>query len=108
MTFAETRPILDQLGYTVRYVQLPGETLHEPPVEGALRIAQVGPAEYALEVVDYGTARRLATANGEDDAVEIAAAQPVSLPAADPTPNEPGSSDPDVTPAPEPVTKEKT
>ncbi|MFS0731011.1 TNT domain-containing protein [Curtobacterium sp. 1P10AnD] len=71
MTFAETRPILDQLGYTVRYVQLPGETLHEPPVEGALRIAQVGPAEYALEVVDYGTARRLATANGEDDAVEM-------------------------------------
>ncbi len=38
MTFAATRPILDQLGYTIRYVQLPGETLHEPPVEGALRI----------------------------------------------------------------------
>lgn len=71
MTFAETRPILDQLGYTVRYVQLPGETLHEPPVEGALRITQVGAAEYALEVVDYGTARRLATANGEEDAVEM-------------------------------------
>lgn len=71
MTFAETRPILDQLGYTVRYVQLPGETLHEPPVEGALRIAQVGSDQYALEVVDYGTARRLATANGEDDAVEM-------------------------------------
>ncbi|MGL3199231.1 MULTISPECIES: TNT domain-containing protein [Curtobacterium] len=71
MTFAETRPILDQLGYTVRYVQLPGETLHEPPVEGALRITQVGAAEYALEVVDYGTARRLATATGEDDAVEM-------------------------------------
>ncbi|GGL04121.1 hypothetical protein JOE58_001367 [Curtobacterium luteum] len=71
MTFAETRPILDQLGYTVRYVQLPGETLQEPPVEGALRLAQVGASEYALEVVDYGTARRLATANGEDDAVEM-------------------------------------
>ena len=38
MTFADTRPILDQLGYTIRYVQLPGETLHEPPVEGALRM----------------------------------------------------------------------
>ncbi len=72
MTFAETRPILDQLGYTIRYVQLPGETLGEPPVEGALRVV---PAEahgdFALEVVDYGTARRLATARGEDDAVEM-------------------------------------
>jgi sec-independent protein translocase protein TatB len=36
--------------------------------------------------------------SGEDDAVEIAAAQPVAPPA----------SDPDVTPAPEPLTKEKT
>jgi sec-independent protein translocase protein TatB len=40
--------------------------------------------------------------SGEDDAVEIAAAQPVSLPPAEPT-----ASDPDVTPAPEPTTKEK-
>ncbi len=71
MTFAETRPILDQLGYTVRYVQLPGEQLHEPPVEGALRIAHVGGSDHALEVVDYGTARRLATATGESDAVEM-------------------------------------
>lgn len=44
--------------------------------------------------------------SGEDDAVEIAAAKPVSLPASEPTPSEP-ESDPDVTPAPEPVTKEK-
>ena len=44
--------------------------------------------------------------SGEDDAVEIAAAKPVSLPASEPTPAEPPS-DPDVTPAPEPVTKEK-
>lgn len=44
--------------------------------------------------------------SGEDDAVEIAAAKPVSLPASEPTPSEPPS-DPDVTPAPEPVTKEK-
>ncbi|MBT2503038.1 TNT domain-containing protein [Curtobacterium sp. ISL-83] len=71
MTFAETRPILDQLGYTIRYVQLPGETLHEPPVEGALRIVQAEKSDYALEVVDYGTARRLALASGEDDAVEM-------------------------------------
>jgi hypothetical protein len=72
MTFADTRPILDQLGYTVRYVQLPGETLHEPPVEGALRIVPAeGPDTFALEVVDYGTARRLATARGEADAVEM-------------------------------------
>ncbi|UFU13054.1 TNT domain-containing protein [Curtobacterium sp. C1] len=72
MTFAETRPILDQLGYTVRYVQLPGEQLHEPPVEGALRIVPADqPDDFALEVVDYGTARRLATARGEADAVEM-------------------------------------
>ncbi|MFJ3385869.1 MULTISPECIES: TNT domain-containing protein [unclassified Curtobacterium] len=72
MTFADTRPILDQLGYTIRYVQLPGETLHEPPVEGALRIvAADAPDTFALEVVDYGTARRLATARGESDAVEM-------------------------------------
>ncbi|MGN7190902.1 MULTISPECIES: TNT domain-containing protein [unclassified Curtobacterium] len=78
MTFAETRPILDQLGYTVRYVQLPGEQLHEPPVEGALRITPAqddagaaGSGDFALEVVDYGTARRLATARGEADAVEM-------------------------------------
>ncbi|KQS14370.1 hypothetical protein ASG04_00305 [Curtobacterium sp. Leaf183] len=72
MTFADTRPILDQLGYTIRYVQLPGETLHEPPVEGALRIVPADGADtFALEVVDYGTARRLATARGEDDAVEM-------------------------------------
>ncbi|ROP60366.1 TNT domain-containing protein [Curtobacterium sp. ZW137] len=72
MTFADTRPILDQLGYTIRYVQLPGETLHEPPVEGALRIVPAdAPDTFALEVVDYGTARRLATARGEADAVEM-------------------------------------
>lgn len=71
MTFADTRPILDQLGYTIRYVQLPGETLHEPPVEGALRIVPAQHDEFALEVVDYGTARRLATARGEEDAVEM-------------------------------------
>jgi len=72
MTFADTRPILDRLGYTTRYVQLPGETLHEPPVEGALRIVPgVQPDEFALEVVDYGTARRLARTRGEQDAVEM-------------------------------------
>lgn len=72
MTFAATRPILDQLGYTIRYVQLPGETLHEPPVEGALRVVPAEASdEFALEVVDYGTARRLATARGEEDAVEM-------------------------------------
>lgn len=74
MTFADTRPILDQLGYTIRYVQLPGETLHEPPVEGALRIVAAdsnGTGDFALEVVDYGTARRLATARGEEDATEM-------------------------------------
>jgi sec-independent protein translocase protein TatB len=46
--------------------------------------------------------------SGEDDAVEIAAAQPVSLPPSQPASSEPASSDPDVTPAPEPLTKEKT
>jgi len=72
MTFAETRPILDQLGYTVRYVQLPGETLSEPPVEGALRVVPTEThGDFALEVVDYGTARRLATARGEEDGVEM-------------------------------------
>ena len=78
MTFADTRPILDQLGYTTRYVQLPGEQLHEPPVEGAVRIVPAngggqyqGSQDWALEVVDYGTARRLAVAPTEDDAVEM-------------------------------------
>lgn len=72
MTFADTRPILDQLGYTVRYVQLPGEQLTEPPVEGALRVVPVdGTSDFALEVVDYGTARRLAVARSEGDAVEM-------------------------------------
>jgi sec-independent protein translocase protein TatB len=46
--------------------------------------------------------------SGEDDAVEIAAAQPVTPPPAEPAPSEPAASDPDVTPAPETVTKEKT
>ena len=46
--------------------------------------------------------------SGEDDAVEIAAAKPVEAPIADPKPSEPASSDPDLTPAPEALTKEKT
>jgi sec-independent protein translocase protein TatB len=52
--------------------------------------------------------------SGEDDAVEIAAAKPVDAPIADPKPSEPASSDPpsssdpDLTPAPEALTKEKT
>jgi sec-independent protein translocase protein TatB len=46
--------------------------------------------------------------SGEDDAVEIAAAQPAAPPASDPAPSEPADSDPDATPAPEPVIKEKT
>jgi sec-independent protein translocase protein TatB len=45
--------------------------------------------------------------SGEDDAVEIAAAQPVAPPASDPPASDPPASDPDVTPAPEPMTKEK-
>lgn len=49
----------------------------------------------------------LAVESGEDDAVEIAAAQPVGLPPAQPTSSDPAPSDPDVTPAPESLTKEK-
>jgi hypothetical protein len=76
MTIADVRPTLDQLGYTNRYVQLPGEQQHEPPVEGALRIvpvdAQSMPGQdWALEVVDYGAPRRLAVARTEDEAVEM-------------------------------------
>lgn len=76
-------------------------------MKSALTIADdpTGPARTEITKPAESTA---AIESGEDDAVEIAAAQPVSLPAADPTPNEPGSSNPDVTPAPEPVTKEKT
>jgi len=48
-----------------------------------------------------------AVESGEDDAVEIAAAQPVGLPPAQPTSSDPAPSDPDVTPAPESLTKEK-
>ncbi|MFZ7089122.1 TNT domain-containing protein [Curtobacterium sp. RRHDQ10] len=84
MTIAAVRPTLDQLGYTNRYVQLPGEQPTQPPVEGALRIVPVdaqdqhgqgGPSQgrqdWALEVVDYGAPRRLATARSEDEAVEM-------------------------------------
>ena len=73
MTFAETRPILDQLGYTTRYVSLPTDVHDVHPVEGALRIVPVdgGNQDFALEVVDYGTPRRLAVARSEDDAVEL-------------------------------------
>src|SRR4051812_44157407 len=51
--------------------------------------------------------------SGEDDAVEIAAAQPVTAAISDsaashPASSDPVPSDPDVTPAPEPVSKEKT
>jgi sec-independent protein translocase protein TatB len=50
--------------------------------------------------------------SGEDDAVEIAAAKPDAAPASSPVlpqsaSSGPASSDPDVTPAPEPMTKEK-
>jgi sec-independent protein translocase protein TatB len=45
--------------------------------------------------------------SGEDDAVEIAAAQPATPAPSDPAPSDPPASDPDVTPAPETVTKEK-
>jgi sec-independent protein translocase protein TatB len=45
--------------------------------------------------------------SGEDDAVEIAAAQPVAPAASVPTAPEPAASDPDGTPAPEPLSKEK-
>jgi hypothetical protein len=76
MTFVETRPILDQLGYTTRYANLPSDAPGEPPVEGAIRIVPAGPpnsgaGEWALEVVDYGTPRRLAVARSEGDAVEM-------------------------------------
>ncbi|MDQ7247709.1 Sec-independent protein translocase protein TatB [Dongia sedimenti] len=64
-----------------------------------------GPARTEIAKPAESTA---AIESGEDDAVEIAAAQPVRLPSADPALSEPPSSDPDVTPAPEPVTKEKT
>jgi sec-independent protein translocase protein TatB len=45
--------------------------------------------------------------SGEDDAVENAAAQPVTPPDSAPAAPESEPSDPDVTPAPETVTKEK-
>jgi sec-independent protein translocase protein TatB len=45
--------------------------------------------------------------SGEDDAVEIAAAQPVTTPVLEPLTSDPAPSDPDVTPAPEITTKEK-
>lgn len=76
MTFADVRSTLDQLGYTDRYVLLPGDHPTGQPVEGALRIVPVDAAamhgqDWALEVVDYGTPRRLAVARDEDDAVEM-------------------------------------
>jgi hypothetical protein len=76
MTFVETRPILDQLGYTTRYANLPSDGPGEQPAEGAIRIVAAGPPsasgqDWALEVVDYGTPRRLAVARSEEDAVEM-------------------------------------
>jgi hypothetical protein len=76
MTLADVRPTLDQLGYTNRYVQLPGDQPTQPPVEGVLRVVPVDSQsshgqDWALEVVDYGAPRRLATARSEDEAVEM-------------------------------------
>jgi sec-independent protein translocase protein TatB len=66
-----------------------------------------GPARTETKVAETPTIE-----SGEDDAVEIAAAKPVGLPASEPRASEPKpsepASDPDVTPAPEALTQEKT
>jgi hypothetical protein len=72
-----------------------------------------GPARTETKPAEINPPETPAIESGEDDAVEIAAAKPVSEPASDPKPpqpssSEPASSDPDVTPAPEALTKEKT
>jgi hypothetical protein len=76
MSFVETRPILDQLGYTTRYATLPSDQPGPPPVEGAIRIVPADAPnaqgqDWALEVVDYGTPRRLAVVRSEPEAVEL-------------------------------------
>jgi sec-independent protein translocase protein TatB len=67
-----------------------------------------GPARTETKAVEAKPAETPAIESGEDDAVEIAAAKPVSAPPADPKIAAPASSDPDVTPSPEPIIKEKT
>jgi sec-independent protein translocase protein TatB len=72
-----------------------------------------GPAPTESKPAEIKPAETPAIESGEDDAVEMAAAKPISPPVpSEPTPasvpSEPASSDPDVTPAPEPLTKEKT
>ncbi|GAB2178635.1 Sec-independent protein translocase protein TatB [Dongia sp. agr-C8] len=87
------------------------QSLNKNQIKNAIEKAvdPTGEVKTALSEVDpTGPARTEITPaatpaieSGEDDAVEIAAAQPVTPPAADPKPSEPASSDPDVTPAPE-------
>jgi sec-independent protein translocase protein TatB len=74
-----------------------------------------GPARTEITPAAVTTAATTTAAieSGEDDVVENAAAQPVTSPAAKTKPAESvtsatASSDPDVTPAPEALTKEKT
>ena len=85
-------------------IQKAVEKAIDPTGEVKTALSEVDPTGPAK--TETKPAETPAIESGEDDAVEIAAAKPVSLPASEPTPSEPPS-DPDVTPAPEPVTKEK-
>lgn len=96
------------------------QSLNKNQIKNAIEKAvdPTGEVKTALNEVDpTGPARTEikpaetpAIESGEDDAVEIAAAKPISPPESTPAPapSEPASSDPDVTPAPEALTKEKT
>jgi sec-independent protein translocase protein TatB len=79
----------------------------DPTGEVKTALSEVDPTGPA-RVETKPAATPAAIESGEDDAVEIAAAQPVTPPAAEPVPAAAASSDPDVTPAPEALTKEKT
>jgi sec-independent protein translocase protein TatB len=85
-------------------IQKAVEKAIDPTGEVKTALSEVDPTGPAK--TETKPAETPAVESGEDDAVEIAAAKPVSLPASEPTPSEP-ESDPDVTPAPEPLTKEK-
>lgn len=85
----------------------------DPTGEVKTALSEVDPTGPARTEITPAPVTMAAIESGEDDAVENAAAQPVTPPAAETKPTDSvtsttASSDPDVTPAPEVLTKEKT
>ena len=87
-------------------IQKAVEKAIDPTGEVKTALSEVDPTGPAR--TEIKPAETPAIESGEDDAVEIAAAQPAGEPLPAPKPSEPATDDPDVTPAPETLTKEKT